>query len=146
MLKHTAFHDNLYQLARIINITTEGLMLDLSEDMFLEKMATDISFTSKMLQSLFTEIQNLSHLPEYVSIMQCLYSCETNYLLLLQSFASKIVEKNFDLPVSAAEFTSYYKIHHDIKQQIEDCIQDAGKNSDSYRIVSKNELAQLLCV
>ena len=64
MLKNTAFHDNLYQLAKIISITSEGLALELSENMFLEKMVDDISFISKTLQSMFTEVQNLSHLPE----------------------------------------------------------------------------------
>ena len=72
MLKNTAFHDNLYQLAKIITITSEGLSLELSENMFLDKMISDISFISDTLQTLFTEVQNLSHLPEYLSIMQCL--------------------------------------------------------------------------
>ena len=78
MLKNTAFHDNLYQLAKIITITIEGLSLELSENMFLDKMISDISFISDTLQTLFTEVQNLSYLPEYLSIMQSLYSCETD--------------------------------------------------------------------
>ena len=61
MLKNTAFHDNLYQLAKIITITAEGLSLELSENMFLDKMISDISFISDTLQTLFTEVQNLSH-------------------------------------------------------------------------------------
>ena len=53
MLKNTAFHDNLYQIAKIISITTEGLSLELSENMFLNKTVADISFISDTLQSLF---------------------------------------------------------------------------------------------
>ena len=64
MLKNTAFHDNLYQIAKIISITTEGLSLELSENMFLNKTVADISFISDTLQSLFVEVQNLSHLPD----------------------------------------------------------------------------------
>ena len=63
MLKNTAFQDNLYQLTRIITITNEGLTLDLSTDMFLEKTISDISFVSQALQTIFAEMKNLSHLP-----------------------------------------------------------------------------------
>jgi len=146
MLKNTAFQDNLYQIAKIITITNEGLALDLSEHMFLDKTISDITFVAKTLQALFTEIQNLSHLPEYLPILQCLYSCETDYLILLRTFAGKTIEKQTDLPVSAANLSVYYKTHNDIKNKIESCIQNSDKNLDSYQIVSKNELAQLLCL
>ena len=62
MLKNTAFHDNLYQLAKIITITSEGLSLELSENMFLDKVISDISFISDTLQTLFIEVQNLIYL------------------------------------------------------------------------------------
>lgn len=53
MLKNTAFHDNLYQLSRIIEVCSEGLLLDLSEDMFLEKYIADIRFISQSLKKKF---------------------------------------------------------------------------------------------
>ena len=146
MLKNTAFQDNLYQLARIITITSEGLALELSEHMFLDKMLADISFVSKSLQSLFNEVAHLSHLPEYIPIMQSLYACESDYLLLLKTFAAKTIEKQFTLPVSASELSAAYKLHTDIKDKIEKQMQDSGENLDSYHIVSRNELAELLCV
>ena len=146
MLKNTAFHDNLYQLAKIINITTEGLSLELSENMFLEKAIADISFISDTLQSLCTEVQNLSHLPEYLPIMQSLYSCETDYLLLLKAFAAKTIEKQITLSVSGTDLGAYYKLHTDIKDRIEKRIQESDKNLDAYQIVSQNELSQLLCI
>ena len=146
MLKNTAFHDNLYQLAKIITITIEGLSLELSENMFLDKMISDISFISDTLQTLFTEVQNLSYLPEYLSIMQSLYSCETDYLLLLKVFASKAIEKQIDLPISGSDLSVYYKMHSDTKDRIEKRIQESDKNLDSYQIVSQNELSQLLCI
>ena len=146
MLKNTAFHDNLYQLAKIISITTEGLALELSEHMFLGKTLADISFISDTLQSLFDEVQKLSHLPEYLPIMQSLYSCETDYLLLLKAFAAKTIEKQISLPVSGADLSTYYKLHSDTKERIEKRIQESDKNSDVYQIVSQNELCQLLCI
>lgn len=146
MLKNTAFHDNLYQLAKIISITTEGLALELSENMFLEKTVADISFISETLQALFDEVQNLSHLPEYLPIMQSLYSCETDYLLLLKAFAAKTIEKQIVLPTSGTELSSYYKLHSDTKDRIEKRIQESDKNLDAYQIVSQNELTQLLCI
>ena len=146
MLKNTAFHDNLYQLAKIISITTEGLSLELSENMFLDKMVGDISFISDTLQSLFAEVQNLSHLPEYLPIMQSLYSCETDYLLLLKAFAAKTIEKEITLPVQGSDLSAYYKIHSDTKDRIEKRIQESDKNLDAYQIVSQNELSQLLCI
>ena len=146
MLKNTAFHDNLYQLAKIISITTEGLALELSENMFLEKTVADISFISDTLQSLFTEVQNLSHLPEYLPIMQSMYSCEMDYLLLLKAFATKIIEKQIELPSSASDLNTYYKLHSDTKERIETRIQESDKNLDAYQIVSQNELSQLLCI
>ena len=146
MLKNTAFHDNLYQLAKIITITAEGLSLELSENMFLDKMISDISFISDTLQTLFTEVQNLSHLPEYLSIMQSLYSCETDYLLLLKAFASKTIEKQITLPASGLDLSAYYKLHTDTKGRIEKRIQESDKNLDTYQIVSQNELSQLLCI
>ena len=145
MLKNTAFHDNLYQLAKIITITSEGLSLELSENMFLDKMISDISFISDTLQTLFIEVQNLSHLPEYLSIMQCLYSCETDYLLLLKAFAAKTIEKQITLSISGSDLGAYYKLHTDIKDRIEKRIQESNKNLDTYQIVSQNELSQLLC-
>jgi len=146
MLKNTAFHDNLYQLAKIISITTEGLALELSEDMFFEKMIADMSFISSTLQSLFTEVQNLSHLPEYLPIMQSLYSCETDYLLLLKTFAAKTIEKRMNLSLSTSDISAYYKLHSDTKERIEKRIQESDKNLDVYQIVSQNELSQLLCI
>ena len=146
MLKNTAFHDNLYQLAKIITITSEGLSLELSENMFLDKVISDISFISDTLQTLFTEVQNLSHLPEYLSIMQSLYSCETDYLLLLKAFASKTIEKQITLSISGSDLGAYYKLHTDIKDRIEKRIQESNKNLDTYQIVSQNELSQLLCI
>ena len=146
MLKNTAFHDNLYQLAKIISITTEGLSLELSENMFIDKIVADISFISDALQTLFTEVQNLSHLPEYLPIMQSLYSCETDYLLLLKTFASKTIEKQIALPISGTDLSAYYKLHNDTKERIEIRIQESDKNLDAYQIVSQNELTQLLCI
>ena len=146
MLKNTAFHDNLYQLAKIISITTEGLALELSEDMFFEKMIADMSFISSTLQSLFTEVQNLSHLPEYLPIMQSLYSCETDYLLLLKTFAAKTIEKRMNLSLSTSDISAYYKLHSDTKERIEKRIQESDKNLDVYQIVSQNELSQPLCI
>jgi len=146
MLKNTAFHDNLYQLAKIISITTEGLALELSEHLFLDKMVADISFISDTLQSLFAEVQNLSHLPEYLPIMQSLYSCETDYLLLLKTFAAKMIEKQITLPVPSTDLSAYYKLHTDTKDRIEKRIQESDKNLDAYQIVSQNELSQLLCI
>ena len=146
MLKNTAFHDNLYQLAKIISTTTEGLSLELSENMFLDKMVGDISFISDTLQSLFAEVQNLSHLPEYLPIMQSLYSCETDYLLLLKAFAAKTIEKEITLPVQGSDLSAYYKTHSDTKDRIEKRIQESDKNLDAYQIVSQNELSQLLCI
>ena len=146
MLKNTAFHDNLYQLAKIVSITTEGLSLELSETMFLDKTVADISFISDALESLFTEIQNLSHLPEYLPIMQSLYSCETDYILLLKAFAAKTIEKQITLPVSCPDLSAYYKLHSNMKNRIEKRIQESDKNLDAYQIVSQNELSQLLCI
>ena len=146
MLKNTAFHDNLYQLAKIISITSEGLALELSENMFLEKMVSDISCISNTLQSLFTEVQNLSHLPEYLPIMQSLYSCETDYLLLLKAFAAKTIGKQVSVSVSGSDLGAYYKLHTDTKDRIEKRIQESDKNLDVYQIVSQNELSQLLCI
>jgi len=146
MLKNTAFQDNLYQLVKIITITAEGLKLELSESLFLDKIISDISFVSKTLQSLFAEVQNLSHLPEYLPIMQSLHSCETDYLLLLKAFAAKTLEKQLELPVSAPEVSTYYKLHSDIKEQVENRIKESDKNLDSYQIVSQNELSELLCL
>ena len=146
MLKNTAFHDNLYQLAKIISITSEGLALELSENMFLDKMVSDISFISNTLQSLFTEVQNLSHLPEYLPIMQSLYSCETDYLLLLKAFAAKTIGKQVSVSVSGSDLGAYYKLHTDTKDRIEKRIQESDKNLDVYQIVSQNELSQLLCI
>ena len=146
MLKNTAFHDNLYQIAKIISITTEGLSLELSENMFLNKTVSDISFISDTLQSLFVEVQNLSHLPEYLPIMQSLYSCETDYLLHLKAFAAKTIKKQIALPVAGSDLNTYYKLHNDTKDRIETRIKESDKNLDAYQIVSQNELSQLLCI
>jgi len=37
-------------------------------------------------------------------------------------------------------------MHSAIKDKIETCIRETDKNFDTYRIVSQNELAELLCV
>ncbi len=146
MLKNTAFQDNLYQLAKIITLTNEGLKLDLSTDMFLEKTISDITFVSQALQTIFAETHNLSHLPEYVPIMHNLHSCETDFLLLLRNFAAWTLEKQLELPLSAADLSTYYKLHSSIKENIETCVQESGKSHDVYHIVSTNELTELLCV
>ena len=114
--------------------------------MFLEKIISDISFVSQALQTIFTETQNLSHLPEYLPIMHSLHACETDFLLLLRNFAARTLEKQLELPISAADLSTYYKMHSSIKEQIGISVQENGKSLDAYHIVSKNELAELLCV
>ena len=78
--------------------------------------------------------------------MQCLYSCETDYLLLLKAFAAKTIEKQITLSISGSDLGAYYKLHTDIKDRIEKRIQESNKNLDTYQIVSQNELSQLLCI
>ena len=114
--------------------------------MFLEKVISDISFVSQALQTIFTETQNLSHLPEYLPIMHSLHACETDFLLLLRNFAARTLEKQLELPISAADLSTYYKMHSSIKEQIGTSVQENGKSLDAYHIVSKNELTELLCV
>ena len=146
MLKNTAFHDNLYQLSRIIEVCSEGLLLDLSEDMFLEKYISDIRFISQSLENFFTEVQKTTHLPDYIQILQCLYSCESDYLIVLRSFTAKIAEKIADLHIPVSELSTHYKTHNDIKDVVETLIQTADAHRDACQMVSQNELTQLLAL
>lgn len=146
MLKNTVFDDTMYQLNKIIRITTEGLSLELSMDIFFEKTVNDISFIATSLQCLFIKLKNFSHLPEYIQMMQNLYSCESDYLLLLETFAAKTIEKQPAALVCTQDISVYYKQHSTIRDQIGTLIKESDDNPDAYQVVSKNELSQLLCV
>lgn len=146
MFKNTTLDDAIYQLDRIIRITMEGLALELPMDLFFEKMTTDVSFIESSLNTLFTKVQDLAHVPEYISIMQNLYSCERDYLLLLKTFMAKTMELHCDDPTFTQNISAYYKQHSDIKEKVAKLIKESDDNADTYQVVSKNELSQLLCV
>lgn len=144
MLQKIIFQDNLYYITRSLDIIQSGLHLDLSDEIFTEKIIADILFFDSALQKLFNRIEPQPHLPDYADIMHCLYFCTAKYISLLQFLCDKKSETESVFKDQFERFEGIEKKHQSLIDKIKLNITDKEIQNDSYAIVSQMELSELL--
>ena len=144
MLHTIIFQDNIYQLARSIDTLYEGLLLDLSEDIFLDKAVDDLLFFDVALQKTVKLVRENSRIADYAEIMHSLHSCEDRFMRLLDS----ILQGNLSMSGAFAQFLTKIQgirnAHAAIRADIASCIRKGDSGADARDVVSRSELSELL--
>ncbi len=144
MLHKIVFQDNLFYITRSLDVIQNCLNLDLSDEIFTEKIISDILFFDSALQKLFNQIEPQPHLPEYVDIMHRLYFCTVKYIRLLQFIRDKKNEEGSGFKNNFERFEGIEKKHQSLIDKININISDTEAQNDSYNMVSQTELSKLL--
>lgn len=144
MLHTIVFQDNVYQLARSIDTLYEGLLLDLSEDIYRDKAIDDILFFDVALQKTIKLVRDNSRISDYVEIMHSLHSCEDRFIRLLDF----ILQGNGSMSGAFAQFLTKIQgirnVHAAIRTDIGAGIRKGDSGADTRDVVSRNELSELL--
>ncbi|HOC30317.1 MAG TPA: hypothetical protein PKH40_11605 [Treponemataceae bacterium] len=144
MLQKIVFQDNIYQLARSIDILYEGLQLELSGDYFFNKTVDDILFFDDSIQKLYGQAVQNPHMSGYITILQSIHNCQKRYLLLLDSILQgRSCMKEAFKPL-LAKLQNLRNTHTALSSEIVQNIRSSDKSMDSRDIVSRNELSELL--
>ncbi len=144
MLHKIVFQDNLFQITRMLDVIKNGLMLDLTKDIFGEKIIGDILFFDSALKKLFNQIEPQIHLPDYMDSMHCLYFCMTKYMSILQILLTEKKGTDFLSNIDIESLENIWKTHKGLTEKININIKDTDIQNDSYNVVSQNELSELL--
>ena len=144
MLQKIVFQDNIYHLARSIDVVYEGLMLDLSPDFFLDKTVDDLLFFDATIQKLYRQIQTNQQMSGYSAILQNLYSCHTRYLDLLDFILQGKSALQTNFVTLLPKLQGIRNAHIAFGNEMATNIQKSDNNADSRDIVSSNELSELL--
>ncbi|AGT44463.1 hypothetical protein [Treponema pedis] len=143
MLHKIIFQDNLFQITRMLDTVRDGMRLDLAQDIFSKKFIHDILFFDSALQKLFNQIEPQSHLPDYMDSMHCLYFCMAKYINLLQVILTEKKAAEFLNGCDIENLENIWKTHKDLIDKINIDVDDTEVHSESYNMVSQNELSEL---
>lgn len=143
MLQNFVFQDNIYQVARLVDTLHDGMQLELSQDLFIKKLFDDILFAAQALDYLYQKAEKQSHLTDYLSIMQCLYSAENKFIPLISVFKNKYAVNTLNIPNAQNHLAAINEKHAQLKRSIREAITDNTAPSDTAQFVSQNELAAL---
>lgn len=144
MLHNIVFQDNIYQLARSIDTLYEGFMLELSEDIFLDKALDDILFFDSAIQKIVYLMRENSRLADYIDILHSLHSCEERFIRLLDSLLQGNSTMKEGLTQFMAKIQGIRNAHSALRNELSQGIHKGDSSSDARDIVSRNELSELL--
>lgn len=144
MLHNIVFQDNIYQLARTIDLLKEGLMLDITEDYFFDKTVDDLLFIDATLQKIMEQLEANPKITGYVQIVHSLHSCQERYIQLLDFILKNKCAMQENFTPLLAKLQSIRNTQSNQAQETKNSIQKSDKNRDSRDMVSQNELSQLL--
>ncbi len=143
MLQKIVFQDNIFQITRALDVIIDGMKLDLSEEIFAKKTMNDILFFDFAIQNIFNKLEPQSHLPDYLSTMQCLYFCIVKYVKALQIMMEE--KQNDPIVMNNMEkMMGIFGKYKELIAKIDIDIQESDVNQDSINMVSQNELSELL--
>lgn len=144
MLQNIVFQDNLYQLARSIENTSEGLALELSREYFHDKIVNDILFFDNLIQQIYVRIQKNKQLADYLSVMQSLHSCQNKFIKLVDVILQRKTPMRDAFVETVPKLTLIKKRQLEILKECRESIIKTEKPGDSRDIVSSSELSELL--
>lgn len=144
MMQKIMFQDNLYQLARSIDTVAEGLLLDISEDFFLDKTVDDVLFFDAMIKKISQALSANRQITGYMRILRDLHGCQQKYAALLDAIIAEKTAMSGNFESLRPKLRSIRQYHAELAQSI---VEELGKSAvadDSRDIVSTNELSELL--
>ncbi|PIE98919.1 MAG: hypothetical protein CR988_01080 [Treponema sp.] len=144
MLQKIVFQDNIYQLARNIELIHNGLILELDESLFAGKILDDIFFCDVLAKKILERLHNQQHLHEYINAMNCLYSCIIKFLTVLTEILEGKMSDSQAVAVNRERLLVTKIESEKLKDQIADEIREKAGHIDNINIVSEMELNQLL--
>ncbi|HKL85008.1 MAG TPA: hypothetical protein VJ861_01590 [Treponemataceae bacterium] len=144
MLHNIVFQDNIYQLARTIDLIKEGLMLDITKDYFFDKTVDDLLFIDATLIKIMEQLESNPKITGYVQIVHSLHSCQERYIQLLDFILKNKCAMQENFTPLLAKLQSIRNTQSNQAQETKNSIQKSDKNRDSRDMVSQNELSQLL--
>jgi hypothetical protein len=144
MLHNIIFQDNIYQLARSIDNLYEGLLLDLSDDIFLDKAIDDLLFFDVALQKTLKLVRDNSRISDYTEIMHSLHSCEDRFIRLLDSILQGKGSMSGAFAQFLAKIQGIRNAHAALRADIGAGIRKGDAGADARDVVSRSELSELL--
>ncbi len=144
MLHNIIFQDNIYQLARSIDNLYEGLLLDLSDDIFLDKAIDDLLFFDVALQKTLKLVRDNSRISDYTEIMHSLHSCEDRFIRLLDSILQGKGSMSGAFTQFLTKIQGIRNAHAAIRADIGTGIRKGDTGADARDVVSRSELSELL--
>jgi len=144
MLQKIVFQDNIFHLCRSIDLVSEGLMLDLSAEYFLDKTIDDILFFDASIQKIFGNLRENQQMSGYLDSLHSLYSCQNRYIGLLDRILSGKTAMREECVPLLPKIQSIRNLHLSVQGDLESTVKKSDKNADSRDIVSSNELSELL--
>lgn len=144
MLHNIIFQDNIYHLARTIDLVKEGLMLDITRDYFFDKTVDDLLFIDASLQKTMKQLEANPKISGYVQILHTLHSCQERYIQLLDFILKNKSAMQEDFIPLLGKLQSIRNNQSIQSEESKNSIEKSDKNRDSRDMVSQNELSQLL--
>ncbi len=144
MLQNIVFQDNLYHLSRSIDLTKEGILLDLSSEYFFDKLLDDILFFDITITKIYRQLSENSRISGYVQLLHSVHSCQRRYIQLLESIPSLKTSLKDDFVKLIPKIRDIHVKHKELSSRIVDDIAHNDPNSDSRDVVSQSELSELL--
>jgi hypothetical protein len=138
------FQDNLYQLTRSIELTHEGLMLDLSDDFFFDKTVDDLLFFDASIRKLTSILETNTQIAGYSDILHCLHSCQNHFISLIDFILSGKTAMTQQFVTLFSKLREIRTRQSAIQDTIARSIGKIDKSADTNDIVSSNELSELL--
>ncbi len=143
MLQKVVFQDDLFYITRTLDTINDALRLDITKEIFTEKIAEDLLFFDSALQKLFHQIEPQSHLPDYLDIINCLYFCMEKYVETLRNFLNYQFKDEVST-IAEEQGRLMLKKHEAYMEKIHTNIEESDIHTEPYNVVSQKELSQLL--
>ena len=144
MMQKLMFQDNIYQLARSIELTHEGLILDLSDDFFFDKTVDDVLFYDASIRKLTSILETNAQIAGYSEILHCLHSCQCRYMRLIDFILSGKTAMTQQFVTLFPKLREIRARQAGIQESLARDIGKSDKSAGTSDIVSSNELSELL--
>lgn len=143
MAKKIHFQDDLYQIARTIDILYEGLKLDLDNEFFSEYYLSQILFLDNTITEIFNFLDENKQLIERKIQVRNLYSIEKKFILFLESINPEtgIMES---ISQGNNKIRQVIESHKDKILKLEETVVRPQDETDSQDLVSHEEMEELL--
>lgn len=143
MAKKIHFQDDLYQIARTIDLLYEGLRLDLDNEFFSEYYLNQILFLDNVITEIFNFLDENKQLIERKIQVRNLYSVEKKFIVFLEGINPEtgIIGS---IPQENNKIKQIADAHKAKISRLEETVVSPQDETDSQDLVSHEEMEELL--